>query len=469
MMRENIILRTDSYKSSHHLQYPPGMTGMFSYFESRGGKYDKTVFFGLQYLIKEYLSQSVTKTDVDEAEAFFKAHGEPFNRAGWERIVRMGRFPIRIRAVPEGTVVPTHNALMTVESTDPETFWIVSWLETMFVRAVWYPMTVATTSWHCKKTILKHLYRSSDDPLAEIDFKLHDFGARGVSSAESAGIGGMAHLVNFKGSDTVEGVRFANRYYGVEGGMAAFSIPAAEHSTITAWGSARELDAYRNMLTQFAKPGALVACVSDSYNLFDVVENIWGGVLRDEVEKSGATVVIRPDSGDPATIVREVLRILRDKVGMTTNKKGYLVLPKYFRVIQGDGVNEESIDEILTTIEDAGFSSSNVGFGMGGALLQQVNRDTQQCAFKCSAVKFGGEWVGVSKDPATDTGKRSKHGRVDLIATEDGFKTVVGEAARGVTESAMDLVFEDGSPKVSYSLDGVRSRANAALRAEELG
>ena len=112
---------------------------------------------------------------------------------------------MRIRAVPEGSVVPVRNALMTVESTDERVPWIVSWLETQLVR-LWYPLTVATLSWHIKRRIFEYLARTSDDPLGELPYKLHDFGARGVSSAESAGIGGMAHLVNFRGSDTVEGV-----------------------------------------------------------------------------------------------------------------------------------------------------------------------------------------------------------------------------------------------------------------------
>ena len=145
-MNYNAILNTDSYKASHFMQYPPGTDGMFSYLESRGGRYDRTVFFGLQYLVKEYLSKVPTMADVDEAEAFFKVHGEPFPRAGWERIVKLGYYPIRVLAVPEGSVVPTHNVLMTVESTDPETFWIVTWLETMFVCGTWYPITVATQS-----------------------------------------------------------------------------------------------------------------------------------------------------------------------------------------------------------------------------------------------------------------------------------------------------------------------------------
>jgi len=159
------------------------------------------VFFGLQYLLKRYLSTPITLSMVEEAKAFFEAHGEPFPYEGWMYIVTNlgGRLPIRIRAVPEGTVVPTGNALMTIESTDEIVPWVVSWLETMLLRGIWYPTTVATKSYYCKIVIFLELKRTSDDPKGEIDFKLHDFGARGVSSRESSGIGDMAHLVNFKG------------------------------------------------------------------------------------------------------------------------------------------------------------------------------------------------------------------------------------------------------------------------------
>jgi nicotinamide phosphoribosyltransferase len=308
--------------------------------------------------------------------------------------------------------------------------------------------------------ILDHLRKSSDNPEAEIDFKLHDFGARGVSSRESAGIGGMSHLVNFKGSDTVEGIRFANHYYKSE--MAAFSIPAAEHSTITSWGREHEVDAYRNMLTQFAKPGKIVACVSDSYDLYNVVENVWGGSLHEEVKNSGATLVIRPDSGNPPEVVLNVLKILDRKVGMTMNSTGFKVLPSYYRVIQGDGVNINSINEILTTIEAAGYSASNLAFGMGGALLQKdIERDTQKFAYKCSAIHVGNDWRDVYKQPATDPGKDSKRGRLTLTMADGQYKTVRESLLSG--QSVLRTVFENGRILGETTLDEVRARAAGAL------
>src|SRR3989344_2802841 len=218
----NLILQTDSYKYSHYLQYPPGSSSMFSYFESRGGEHSSTIFFGLQYYLKKYLTGSVITLDmVEEARSFLKLHGEPFNYDGWRYIAENlgGLIPIRIRAVPEGTLIPNFNVLFTVESTDPKVFWITSFFETLLVR-LWYPITVVTRDFYLKRVLLDYWRRTSDASDDMVAFQLHDFGARGVSSGESAEIGGMSHLVNFLGSDTVEGVWAANKYYNMD--MAGF-------------------------------------------------------------------------------------------------------------------------------------------------------------------------------------------------------------------------------------------------------
>jgi nicotinamide phosphoribosyltransferase len=465
---DNLILNTDSYKASHWLQYPPGTDETFFYVESRGGVYDKTVFFGLQAILKEYLARLVTHSDVDEARDFFAAHGEPFNEAGWRRIVEVhgGRLPLRIRAVPEGSVVPTHQALVTIESTDPEAFWLPSYLETLLLR-LWYPVTVATTSWHVKQTIRDFLEKTSDAPAAQLPFKLHDFGARGVSSAESAALGGMAHLVNFQGTDTVLGVLAARRYYGEP--MAGYSIPAAEHSTITSWGREHEVDAYRNMLAQFAKPGGLVAVVSDSYDIYKAIKEHWGHTLRDEVIRSGATLVVRPDSGDPVEVVHQCMVLLDEAFGSTVNGKGYKVL-NHVRLIQGDGVNPDSIRAILENITEAGYAADNIAFGMGGALLQHMNRDTQKFALKCSAARIHGEWIDVYKSPATDPGKMSKRGRLTLLRHRDfgSYRTAPVPAEVDHVEDmplpsgwehALVTVWENGTLIRDWTFDEVRARS----------
>ncbi len=468
---DNLLLNTDSYKASHWLQYPPNTDATFFYIESRGGLYDRTVFFGLQAILKEYLAKPITHADVDEARDLFAAHGEPFNETGWRYIVdtHAGLLPIRIRAVPEGTVVPTHQALVTIESTDPMAYWVPSYIETLLLR-LWYPVTVATISWHVKQTIRQCLERTSDDPVGQLPFKLHDFGARGVSSAESAALGGAAHLVNFMGTDTVSGLLAAKAYYHAP--MAGFSIPAAEHSTITSWGREHEVDAYRNMLKQFAKPGAIVAVVSDSYDIYHAIREHWGKTLKDEVIASGATLVVRPDSGDPVDVVHQCLVLLDEAFGHTVNSKGYKVL-NHVRVIQGDGINPNSIRAILERATSAGYATDNLGFGMGGALLQQLNRDTQKFALKCSAARVNGQWIDVYKEPITDKGKMSKRGRMTLLQHREygTFKTVaVPPEATSLDavekpigfDDAMVVVWENGQLVHDWTFDEIRARADAA-------
>ena len=462
---KNIILNSDSYKYSQFNQYPQGTEYVYSYIESRGGAWDSTVYFGLQAFIKEYLTTPITKENIDVAEAIITAHGEPFNRAGWDYILEAhgGRLPVVIKSAPEGLIIPTKNVLATIENTDPKCFWLTSFLETSILRAIWYPTTVATNSYESKRIILNGLEKTGDPTL--IDFKLHDFGARGVSSMESAGIGAAAHLVNFMGTDSITGILYAREYYNA--GIAGFSIPAMEHSTVTSWGKEHEVDSYRNMVKQNAKPGGIFAAVSDSYDIYKACE-LWGTVLKQDVLDSGATLVVRPDSGNPSEVVVKCLYILEKHFGSTTNSKGFRVLNPAVRIIQGDGIDHASIRSILFCMELAGFSADNVAFGQGGALLQRVDRDTMQWAMKCSAIGIREgeflEWHDVYKDPITDSGKRSKRGRVTLWESGGEYQSSVtcpmGWTDKGLKwNHVLEEVFRDGALVKEITFDEVRANA----------
>ena len=456
-MEQNLILNTDSYKASHFLQYPPNTKRVFSYIESRGGEFTSTLFFGLQAFIKEYLLTPITQENINEAKHFFREHGEPFNEEGWQYILEAhkGFLPLVIRAVPEGTVVPYGNILVSVENTDEKLAWLTSYIEPPLLRAIWYPTTVATTSYSIKQLISRHLRRSGTPET--IDFKLHDFGARGVSSFESSMLGGMAHLLNFKGTDNVAGVMGARKLYSED--MAGFSVPAAEHSSITSWGRDNEVKAYRNMLDQFGGPGKIVAVVSDSYDLYKACE-MWGTELKTQIIDSGTLLVIRPDSGDPTQVVLRTIKTLEKHFGTTRNEKGYKVL-NHVRVIQGDGINEKSISSILEAMSIHGYSADNVSFGMGGALLQHMNRDTLKFAMKASAALIGDEWIDVYKDPVTDSGKRSKRGKVQLWKAGDVFETSVNEPKQWADypwKPVMRTVFLNGQLVVDDLFSAVKGR-----------
>ncbi len=454
---ENILLLTDSYKVSHHRQYPPKTEFIYSYFESRGGAFEEIVFFGLQYFLKKYLSGvQVTHEKIDIAERFFKAHfgnNAIFNRAGWEHIVTQhgGKLPVEIKAVPEGSVVPYHNVMMTIENTDPSCYWLTNYLETLLVQ-VWYGSTVATQSRFMKQILLNALNETGDPRL--VDFKLHDFGFRGVSSVETAAIGGAAHLVNFLGTDNFAGVIFAHEYY--DEPMAGFSIPAAEHSTITSWGREHEIDAMRNMLDQF--PNGLVAVVSDSFNIFDACKELWGNQLREKILGRDGTLVVRPDSGDPPEVVVQVLELLAEQFGTSINEKGYRVLPPQIRVIQGDGIDREMLQTILNAMKETGWSADNVAFGSGGGLLQKLNRDTSKYAFKCASATVDGEQRDVFKQPVTDNGKKSKAGRMRLVRRNGQFATIRNED-KNHEQDELITVFHNGELLKDYTFSEVRSNA----------
>lgn len=464
MTRQNLLLNCDSYKTSHWKQYPPGTEQVYSYIESRGGQYDSTLFFGLQAFIKEYLLNPITIEDILEAEEFWAAHGEPFNKEGWIAILEKhnGYLPIKIEAVPEGSIIPVKNVLATVYNTDPEFYWVTSFIETALLRSIWYPTTVATVSWSAKQAIKLYMKQTGCD-MSGLEYKLHDFGSRGVSSFESAMIGGMAHLVNFKGSDTVSGVLGARKYYNEP--MAGFSVPAAEHSSITSWTKENECAAYENMLDAFLTESKVISIVIDSYDYINAVQ-MFGTQLRDKViefGKSGGTLVLRPDSGDAVEVVCNMVCMLNTAFGSTVNRLGYKTL-NYVRVLQGDGINVSEINKILSKLSQLMFSADNVIFGMGGALLQRIDRDTLKFAMKCSSARINGKMVDVYKDPITDSGKSSKKGVLALVRYKhiNNYLTIrseeVGKSSLYVP--MLRTVYRNGELLVDDSFQEIRDRSN---------
>lgn len=446
----NIANKTDSYKPSHYLQFAPNTKETFYYVSARVPE-QFIRFYGLQMLIKKHFMQAPTQEQVEQAAMFWQQTGLPFNKEGWMKVAKLGYLPIEINALPEGAVYPGGVPLITVKNTLPEFYWMPGWIETLLMQ-IWYPTTVCTNSYNMRKAILEYLELTGTPEM--IDFKLHDFGYRGATCQEAAEIGGSAHLVNFKGTDTFAGVLAAMSYYNTSD-MLGFSIPAAEHSTMTSWGKDNEVDAYKNMLDQFAKPGSLVAVVSDSYDLYNAVENIWGGVLKEQIINSGATVVIRPDSGEPADVVLRVLQLLEEKFGVTKNEKYFKVLPPCVRIIQGDGIdNVESIKTILNRMAKFQYSADNIAFGMGGGLLQKCNRDTFKFAMKCSAVNNGKMWKGVSKNPVDAPWKASMAGVLDVTPE---YKVVDKRGYSG--PSALRTVFKNGMLLVDEDFQTIRNRA----------
>jgi nicotinamide phosphoribosyltransferase len=416
-MKHNLLLLSDSYKYSHFKQYPKGTKKIFSYLEARGGDSKDIVFFGLQYFIKEYINNPFTQKDIQEAKQLAEFHGVPFNEEGWNYILNKhgGFLPVKIDAVPEGSVNKVGDVLMTIVNTDDNCPWVTNWVETLLMK-VWYPTTVATKAYNVRKIIEKH-YTNSSDSLAGVDFAYHNFGDRGSSSVEAAMLGGMAHLTSFSGTDNFNAVMGCSKYYAEKKG---WSIPASEHSTVTSWGKDYEyfmIDSY----LENHKGAPIIACVMDSYDIYKAVEHVTTGSMKERIESPEYPIfVIRPDSGNPIDVIGNILGVMRkNEVSYTVNSKGFKVFNKY-RIIWGDGITPSNIDAILSFVEQQGYAADNMAFGSGGDLMQNLNRDTHKFAFKCSAALVGNEWRDVYKEPITDKGKSSKRG----LLTSDKLQTV---------------------------------------------
>ena len=482
----NLVMMGDAYKYSHHKFYEDNTSKIYSYLESRGGKFNETVFFGLQYFLKEYLEGvAITQEDLEEAYEYLGTkygvfgREDVFDKSKFQYIIDTygGRLPISIKAVPEGSVVGVKNVLLTIENTDPECYWLTNFLETILLQ-VWYPITVATLSHEIKKIVYEYFEKTSDLPSEVVDivieFVLNDFGFRGVSSVQSASIGGAAHLVSFKGSDNTVASQTICDVYNTDT-VFGLSVPATEHSIMTMKGEAGEVEMMKRTLLKY--PTGIVACVSDSYNILRACSQYWGTELRDLVlsrpAEAGNQLVIRPDSGDVVQTLKAVFEILFDKFGYTTNDKGFKVLPPQVRVIQGDGVNIGSIVNIYEELFKLGISAENIVFGMGGKLLQGVDRDTMAFATKACYAIVDGEERNIVKSPTeldangnyTPSFKKSKQGMLKLVKTNNGYTTITSKDAG--YESAVDElveVFKNGEIVVEYDFEEIRARVQSSFK-----
>ena len=267
---------------------------------------------------------------------------------------------------------------------------------------------------------------------------------------EQSVIGGLAHLLSFTGSDTMSAC-----YYGKEilnnGKEVGFSIPASEHSVMTSYES--EVEAVKAVCKEFGK--GLFSIVMDAYD-YDVAIDKHLKEVADSVKQDGGTFIIRPDSGDAVEQVMKALQKGEEAFGSTRNTKGYKVLNNC-AVLQGDGIEYKTVKKILKAVLDNKYSAQNIAFGMGGGLLQKVNRDTMSFATKLSLV----DDRPILKAPApkkVDPAKKensSEKNELDAVEEEVNPKTslpgrlIVLHEVLGIDGAGIEIIGEH----VVYSYD----------------
>lgn len=461
-MKENLLLDTDAYKLTHHLQYPKGLTKLYSYAEARtGSRFNTVSWFGLQMIIADHLLGKVTNEMIDEAEEFsFLTFGNHnfFNREVWERVRDLGYLPINIMELPEGIEVPISTPLLTLESTEPWFATTLNALESVLMQ-VWYPTTISTNSMYIKKALLPLFEKSGS--VTGLDLAVNDFGLRGASSLQSAQRGGAAHLLHFRGSDNLAADKVIADVYGLKG--RALSVWATEHSVATSYGPDRgEID-YVNSQLDRAGDNDIISIVIDSYDSINFVHNVIGSKeIKNRIIRRSGRIVLRPDSGEPQEIDLQVLDILADIFGTDVNDKGYKVINHNVGIIQGDGMNRQTIIELYHHILHQGWSADNLIVGSGGGLLQEgFDRDTERFAIKASYGELGdGHGFLIQKHPKQDPTKNSKSGRFKVIRDSNRRIKTVAIDAEG--NNLLKTIYENGN-FYPDSFQEILKRANISL------
>lgn len=453
MQELNPTLLCDFYKLSHREQYPEGTEYVYSTLVPRSNKYfpqsDKVVVFGIQSMVIKYLinyfdqyffNQPLNEVIQQYSDVVESSLGiKEIDTNHLEKLHKLGYLPIEIKAIDEGEMVKVKTPIMTIENTHPDFFWLTNYFETLISTTTWQAMTSATISKTMRKLLDSYAEKTSSQ-LEAVDFQGHDFSMRGMSSIESAELSAAGHLLSFTGTDTIPGILFHQKYYkgNHKEQPIGFSIPATEHSVMCANGNYETLDEYETYKRLITKiyPAGFVSIVSDTWDYWTNL-TVTLPKLKNEIMNRDGKVVIRPDSGDPVKILcgdsnaltehekKGSVEVLWDLFGGIINDKGYKELDAHIGLIYGDSITYERAKEICEKLEQKGFASTNVVFGIGSYTFQYNTRDTLGFAIKATHVVINGEEKMLYKDPKTDDGtKKSNKGRVVVLKENNKFITI---------------------------------------------
>jgi nicotinamide phosphoribosyltransferase len=467
-----------------------GTEKIYSTFTPRSSRIegiDRVVFFGLQGFIKEYLIEYFN-------EQFFNKNKEVVVN-DYKRIIEntlgkqsattehiealhdLGYLPIKICALPEGSLVPIRCPMFTIENTHKDFYWLTNFLETLISACVWKP---------CTSTTIVKQYRDICEEWAErtaetknfIDFQCHNFSYRGMHSNEDGIVCGAGHMLYFKGSDTIPSIQYLENHYNasVENEIVGVSCYASEHSIQCQYQD--DYTYFKNLITKVI-PNGLVSIVADGYDYWGVFKNVIPK-LKEDIMKRDGKVVIRADSGVPADILcgdpysndpliqKGSVEALWDLFGGTINDKGYKVLDPHIGIIYGEAITPEVLKEIFTRLEVKGFSCENVVVGVGSYGIGHHTRDTFGMAIKATYTIVDGKETFIFKDPKTDTSKmkKSQTGKVAVFESEgkliwqDHLFQYQKDELAGI--DLLQEIFVDGKLLRDQTLQDIRSRANAS-------
>lgn len=492
-MRYLPVLLKDGYKVGHKFQYPADTTHVYSNFtprNTRRGAYDQgdgIIFFGLQAFVQKYLQDDFDEgffgLDKDDVLRRYKRRIDNYlgpDSITYDHIAALHDLqylPLRIKAVPEGTLVPYGVPALTVVNTVPEFYWLTNMLETLMSAALWKGSTSATTAFHYRQKF-EDWARKTGSPLEFVPFQGHDFSFRGMSGVDDAALSGAGHLLSFVGTDTIPAIDFLEAYYFADSDkeLIGCSVPATEHSVMCMGTCDGEFATFKRLVSE-TYPKGIVSIVSDTWDLWTVLTKFLPD-LKGQILARDGKVVIRPDSGDPVKIIcgdpeahfsdqrAGAVELLWDAFGGTVNEAGYKELDPHVGLIYGDSISPERQTQILAGLAAKGFAANSVVLGIGSYTYQYVTRDTDGWAMKATAGRTKSQGlINIFKDPITDDGgKRSATGLLCVERDANG-KLVLEQAVSEERERAgvLETVFIDGALVRMETLAEIRARVESLL------
>ena len=490
MKRTNPMLLIDFYKAVHAEMLPKGITKSVSYFTprmSRVNRWDEVVMFGLQGFIKTYLIDYFN-------EEFF---GKPYLAviSEYERIMdaalgkdtykidkiknlhHLGYLPIEIVALPEGTLVPMHVPMFGITNTHPDFAWLPQALESLISAEMWHPMIAATVGYTYRQIVNKHYDLTCDDNISRAR-ALGSFDFRGEECLQSAVKAGAGWCLSFLNTATVPTIPYLEEVYNCDCTKepVAFGSPSTEHSVMCSNYAVDgdEETFIRRALTEIY-PNTSFSCVCDSYDYWNVVDNILPK-LRKEIMEHNGCFLVRGDSGNPIEVVTKTVFRLWEHFGGTINSKGYKVLDPHIKAIYGDSITVQRCEEIYKILMENGFACSNVALGVGSfsfqcieedGILKPFTRDTFSSCIKATYCEINGKPYPIFKNPKEGSFKKSQKGCCVVCESEqvdwrgytkeliyrDGY---TWKEACETNYNKLVTVFKDGFMVKEYSLAEIR-------------
>lgn len=479
----NPLFMTDGYKLGHKFQYPNNTKLIYSNWTPRGSRIpgiNKVVTLGAQYFAKHWLIEAFNKNFFDkpkmEVVAVYKLYvekylGMPVSVDHIEALHDLGYLPIVLKSLPEGVSSPLRVPQVTVYNTLPEFFWLTNYIETLMSAVLWIFSTSATIAKRFRDTLMYHTMKTDEDNAWFVDWQGHDFSMRGMAP-EAGMFSAVGHASSFHGSDTFPVMWFLAKYYnaGVIDDLIVGSVPATEHSVMSAGGQETEDETFNRLMDVY--PSGILSVVSDTWNLWDVLLKILPR-LKDKIMARDGKLVIRPDSGDPVKIItgdddapsgtpenKGVIQLLWEEFGGDTNNQGFKKLDPHIGAIYGDSITIDRATHMAERLAMKGFASTNVVLGIGSFTYQYNTRDTFGYAMKATYAEFEGGSKNLCKDPVTDNGlKKSAKGLLQVVKDAEG-EYVLNDEVSWAEEQSGELreIFRDGKLLVDDTWATIRQR-----------